>query len=93
MVKLTSSEKKWLQELQDHLDNAPVSLRKKGRLDKIRSFTIGDPDVTVYDGEKFDEYVEGRSNNHIKDVCVDVNNSNSELFHLRFPFCVESTAG
>jgi len=90
-MKLTRKEVEWFEGLQSYLDTAPTSIRNKSRLKKLSSFTIGDDDVTVYDEEKCREYENIQREAPDKGACVYY--SESELFSLKFPFDIESTAG
>ncbi len=93
-MKLTKKEEAWFARLEKCLAAAPESLRKKDGK-KIRSFTIGDRSVVVYDAAKVDKWVEnqGYYTWNIPDVTCIVDKSESELLSLSLPFCVESTAG
>jgi len=79
-MSLNKAEQKWIDRVQKALDACPKSLS-----DRADSFTIGDPDITIFDKNKFID--------NGKDVCVDVDDSDSELACLIFPFGVASTAG
>ena len=88
---LTKKEVEWLEGLQNYLNTAPESMRNKARSKKLSSFTIGDYDITVYDEGKCRTYEDDHREAPDKGVCVF--NSGSELFNLKFPFQIESTAG
>ena len=94
-MKLTQAEKKWFERLQKTLDAAPESLKKKGKAQKISSYTIGDSDVTVFDEEKLNAWKNEQSFRlgYEADVGQMVGNADAELYNLVFPFSVESTAG
>lgn len=80
MKQLNKKEQAWIVRVQKALDACPDSLKKRAD-----SFTIGDPDITIYDKNVFVD--------NGNDVCVDVDSSNSYLCELTFPFGVASTAG
>lgn len=93
-MKLTEKEKKWFARLEKTLAAAPESLKRKdGKF--IRSFTTGDADITVYDADKYDKWVESQDFRlgYEGDVGPQVEMSGSELYFIKFPFCIESTAG
>ena len=90
-MKLTKAEIQWLKHLQEILDSAPKSFVKKAKDRKISSYTIGDNDVVIYDSKTVDKYEETQRDN--LDKCCAVQETDSELFTLMFPFIVESTAG
>lgn len=91
-MKLTVKEKKWLERLEKTLDAAPASLASK-----VTAYTIGDNNITLYDKNKFDNFMENNpkysSSICIRDVCWLVGKSESEIKNFYFPFTVESTAG
>ncbi|CAI1744431.1 hypothetical protein [Serratia entomophila] len=85
MAKLTKAEKKWLDELQEVLNRCPT--------DRLGFYTVGDPDITVYDRSKED------SINTILDTsdsdwdsCVIKAKANLDA-SIIFPAAVHSTAG
>lgn len=90
-MKLTKTELLWFIRLQEWLDQAPSSLIRKVKDREISSYTIGDNDVTIYDSKTVDKYEETQRCN--LDKCCAVQETDSELFTLLFPFNVESTAG
>ena len=94
-MKLTQAEKKWFERLQRTLAAAPESLKKKRMEGKISSYTVGDPFIVVYDEEKLADWKEEQNymTGYELDVCKMVSFSDAELYHLDFPFAVESTAG
>lgn len=94
-MKLTQAEKKWFERLQKTLDAAPESLKKKSKTQQIRSYTIGDPFIIVFDESKLKEWKEKQNfrTGYHPDVCEMVRRSDAEIYDLTFPFAVESTAG
>lgn len=90
-MKLTKDELKWFEGLQDYLNKAPSSLKRKSKNKELSSFTVGDNAVTVYNELKCTEYED--SLYEPGDKCVCVANSDSEILILKFPFNIESTAG
>lgn len=79
MNELTADEKKWLKKLQRVLDECPSK--------RLGFYTIGDPDVFVFDKDKEHLMTQER------DFCLMVADNDAELFRLRFPSGVYSTAG
>jgi hypothetical protein len=77
---LNKKEQLWVDRVQKALDACPESL--KNRAD---SFTVGDPDITIFDKNKYEDSG--------KDVGNDVERCDAELAVLVFPFGVASTAG
>jgi hypothetical protein len=77
---LNKKEQAWIDRVQKALDACPESL--KNRAD---SFTIGDPDITIFDKNKYEDSG--------KDIGVDVERCDAELGQLIFPFGVASVAG
>ena len=94
-MKLTQAEKKWFDRLQRTLAAAPASLKKKSISKKISSYTVGDPFIIVYDEEKLADWKEEQNymTGYELDVCKMVTYADAQLYHLDFPFAVESTAG
>ncbi|MCY9864986.1 hypothetical protein OTK49_20940 [Vibrio coralliirubri] len=86
MAPLTKKEKDWFTKLESVLGDAPKSLRGK-----VCGYTIGDYTVTIFDEKKTDEYVDEHGDD--SDRCSQVQNADSELLTLKFPFDIESTAG
>lgn len=93
-MKLTVKEKKWFESLEKVLSEAPASLKSKDG-NFLRSYTIGDNDITVYDAEMCDTWVDSQDFRlgYEGDVGPQVTESGAELYRLVFPFCIESTAG
>ena len=88
-MELTVKEQKWLDRLEKVLDAAPRSLGKK-----VRSYTIGDDNITLYDKRKYEEFVGKYERRGIySDVGPTVEASDSQIRSFDFPFCIESTAG
>jgi hypothetical protein len=84
--KLTAAERKWLEKVQAVLDECPS--------DRLEAFTIGDPDVTIFDGSRTAEIDKALTKSGFStDFCAAVESTGSDLFHLKFPFTVHSTAG
>lgn len=83
MKPLTVAEKKWLAKLEAVLAECPS--------ERFTAYTIGDPNVTIYDKSfepEVSELCEGGD-----DVCIAVDKVGCELAIVRFPFAVQSTAG
>ena len=88
--KLKTPSQKWYSKLQSLIDEMPPELKGK-----IRAYTTGDNEVTIYDCEIYDDFV-SRDTTGIefrRDVCEIVELSKSKLGTLNFPFIVESTCG
>lgn len=79
MSELTPDELKWLKKLQRVLNECPSS--------RLGFYTIGDRDVFVFDKDKEHLMDEER------DFCQMVADQDADLFTLRFPSGVYSTAG
>ena len=79
-MSLNKKEQAWIDRVQKALNACPKSLSSRAD-----SFTIGDPDVVIFDKNKYIDT--GR------DVGIDVESSGAELASLWFPFSVASTAG
>lgn len=84
--KLTAAERRWLEKLQQLLDECPT--------DRLQAYTIGDPYLTIFDGSKMEEIndIITASGFH-KDFCNAAEDAQANLSPLRFPFNVHSTAG
>lgn len=80
---LTKAEKAWVAKIQKLLDNPPS--------DRLGFYTIGDPNVSVYDRSKEDEMNEMSEQG--EDWCGCVRAFDADLGSLRFPASVHSTAG
>lgn len=85
-MKLTSDERKWLADLQAVLDACPSK--------RLGFYTIGDPEVSVYDHTKeakIDALMSAKDN---LDFGGAVQEAKAEIgVWLRFPNCVHSVAG
>jgi len=79
-MNLNKKEQAWINRVQKALNACPKSLK-----DRADSYTIGDPNITIFDKNKFIDTG--------LDVCCDVDKSGAELAELWFPFGVASTAG
>lgn len=84
MAKLTKKEKDWFNKLQKVLDECPFDTSD------FDSYTIGDPDITVY--KNVDKVTEHHSK-YETDLCISVAALDAEVFVLRFPFGVASASG
>lgn len=80
---LTKAEKAWIAKIQKLLDNPPS--------DRLGFYTIGDPDVTVYDRSKEAEMNEIGERG--ADWCDCVRAFDADLGSLTFPASVHSTSG
>lgn len=85
MVKLTAEERKWLKKVQKALNECPS--------DRIGFFTIGDPQVVIYDRSKEKE-IDAIMDSSNSDWCGCVREAGADLDEvLYFPAHVHSTAG
>ena len=90
-MKLTKKEDAWLERFRKTMAAAPDSLSRK-----ISAYSTGDNNITIYDIQKYDSYFEENPISHTsdsRDQCTLVNDSESELEVIYFPFLIESTAG
>jgi hypothetical protein len=85
-MKLTRDERKWLRDVQRVLDACPS--------DRLGFYTIGDPQVTVYNRTK-EEKINALMDAHDKmDFPQAVQDAKADLhINLDFPACVHSVAG
>lgn len=83
MKPLTVAEKKWLAKLEAVLAECPS--------ERFTSYTIGDPNVTIYD-KSFDPEIYALCDRGC-DVGGAVEEVGCALAIVRFPFAVQSTAG
>jgi len=86
MSKMTTEEAAWIAALQKLLAKCPSK--------RMGSFTIGDPEIVIYDRskeEKINAIMENPSSN--SDFCNAVDKVDAVLARLRMPFQVHSTAG
>lgn len=81
---LTQAEKDWLTKLQSLLDECPSS--------RLGAYTIGDPDLSLYD-RRFEPEINKLLDTGKYDFCTAVASLGADLARLRFPFHVHSTAG
>ena len=86
MSKLTQAERKWIVKVQKVLNECPS--------DRMGFFTIGDPDVCIYDLSKHPEVSDLMDSGKGSDFCTCVDKADAD-FHISlvFPSPVESTAG
>lgn len=80
---LTVEEKKWLEKLEAVLAKCPS--------ERFASYTIGDPNVTIYD-KSFEPEIDALCDRGC-DVGRSVEEVGCALAIVRFPFAVQSTAG
>lgn len=85
-MKLTKTEKGWLNKLQAILNDCPSA--------RLGFYTIGDPDISIYDRTKDSEIDDLMVSGKACDFCSAVNKAeaNSDVT-LLFPAPVHSTAG
>ncbi len=80
---LTTAEKAWIQKLQSVLDECPSH--------RMEAYTVGDADITIFDKNPgIEDYLRDHRSS---EVCTAVSAVGAELAHIKFPFCVQSTAG
>jgi len=82
---LTPAEKKWVNQLQDVLNLCPTK--------RLGAFTIGDPELAIYDKPVFDAY---RKTMHHRDERDDVqihDELGTVLVRLSMPFQVDGVSG
>lgn len=85
MVKLTAEERKWLRKVQKALNECPS--------DRIGFYTIGDPQLVIYDRSK-EEEIEAIMDSSHSDWCGCVREAEADFDEvLYFPAHVLSTAG
>ncbi|HEI9812591.1 TPA: hypothetical protein SLN60_003926 [Serratia marcescens] len=85
MAKLNKKERAWLDELQEVLNRCPS--------DRLGFYTIGDPQITVYDRSKESE-IERVLDTTEQDWCGCVLKAGANFDEwLDFPAAVHSTAG
>lgn len=88
---LTAEEKKWLKQFQSLMNRCPSR--------RLGAFTIGDPDLTIYDKEVFDDYrfnLEScAKNQHSADRDdVEIHHElGTVLAHITMPFPVDGVCG
>ena len=85
-AQLTKKEQAWLDRFKKTMAAAPESLREK-----ISSYTIGDSEIILYDKVKFNDFFSGSHQD--KYHCELVEDSESEICSVQFPFDVEATSG
>lgn len=84
--KLTAAERRWLNKLQQLLDECPT--------DRMQAYTIGDPILTIFDGSRMQEINDIiTASGFRRDFCSAAEEAKANLLTLRFPFQVHSTAG
>jgi nucleoside-triphosphatase THEP1 len=84
---LEKSELKWLKKLQKVLNECPTS--------RLGAYTIGDANLSIYDKEVYDAYVQAnpRRQKEQDDVLI-IDECGAHLeFLLKFPFKVDGIAG
>lgn len=84
MTKLTKAEADWLKKLQKILNDCPS--------DRLGFYTIGDPNVEVYD-KTYEKEIDDLMSSKNKDFCQAVSYFEADLGRLDFPSHVHSTAG
>ena len=87
MATLNKKERAWIDELQAVLDRCPSPK-------KIGFYTIGDPNINLYDLRRIDEVMEALDSRQSSDWCIAVQDIGAGFDeHIDFPSAVESTAG
>ena len=84
MAKLTPKEKKWLTELQEHLNACPSK--------RLGFYTIGDPCVMAYNKDKQAD-IEKILDSGKRDFCQAARATDADFCGVYFPSAVLSTAG
>ncbi|RGP89820.1 hypothetical protein BC355_08855 [Vibrio cholerae] len=84
MATLTKQEKAWFEKLQKLLNECPFDTSD------FDSYTIGDNEITVF---KNVNEVRQHHTKNLTDLHESVSELDAEVFSLRFPFGVASTAG
>lgn len=82
---LTKAERAWLAELQEVLNRCPSK--------RLGFYTIGDPEITIYDRSKEDQITDVLDRRGNADFCTAVAENDAELSNIKFPAPVHSTAG
>jgi hypothetical protein len=87
MSELTKKERDWIAELQTVLDKCPSK--------RLGFFTIGDPDITIYDLNKHKKITELMNKHGNYDFCTAVDELDAGFVggYINFPSPVASTAG
>ena len=83
--KLTTAEKKWIAKLEAVLAECPS--------ERMAAYTIGDPNITLYDSTmdaEIDKLMDGYDN---YDFCQAVEKVGAALYIVDFPFPIHATAG
>jgi hypothetical protein len=83
--KLTAAEKQWIAKLEAVLAECPSK--------RIGSFTIGDPQIVLYDSSMDAEIGKLMDSRDSYDFCQAVEEVGATLCVVDFPFPVHSTAG
>lgn len=87
MAKLTKKEQAWIDEVNAVLARCPSP-------EKIGFYTIGDPNVMIYDKRKEKEIEDKLDARSSSDWCVAVRDADAEIdANIYFPSAVLSTAG
>lgn len=81
---LTKAENDWIKKLQAVLDECPSS--------RLGAYTIGDPDISVYD-RRFESQINELLDGNTRDFTSAVSDLGAGLGSLKFPFPVHATAG
>lgn len=85
-MKLTAAEKKWIADVQEVLAACPS--------DRLGFYTIGDPDVVIYDRTKEKKITDIQISHGNMDFGDAVRKANAVLdISVRFPAHVHSVAG
>ena len=88
-LKLNKKEQAWLERFQKTMAAAPPSISKK-----LRCYTVGDSELTLFDKQKFERYEE-EINDRLdhREFGQQVTDSGSEITTITFPINVEGTSG
>lgn len=85
MAKLTKAEKAWVEKLQAVIDKCPSK--------RLAAYTIGDADITLYDGSRQAQILAIQDANPDMELGDAVEHDHAKLAKLRFPFQIHSVAG
>jgi len=82
---LTKEEKAWIKKVEKLLLNPPSN--------RMGLYTIGDPELTVYDLTKLIDIHESMDSNESSDFCVAVDKLDARLGGIKTKMNIMSTAG
>lgn len=82
--KLTPAEAKWLKDFQALMDTCPSK--------RLAAYTVGDPDLVIYDKPVFDAYRNANSRDDRDDVVLH-DELRTKLGRISMPFLVDGVCG